>query len=612
MNWSKKVTIYPSWHSKTETERKEQSLIEKKINLKTQKELEDELPPLPKNRIEWEYYCRPKIKGEKNRLKYLPMLKAIVLDQHPFVMGVIGRQWGKTATLIGSDLAYNATINYDYDQLYLNFKEPNLKTFSENKFRQDVFGTWPLSKYIRSSQGKLGSMERVTMRTRSIIDMLLPGPDWQNVQGKSPKKMMVDESQDHDWQGFQNAREAQADVFGDVSIFGVGGYQDTEYHNIWKTTDQREYQFKRSENYLGYPDMSWRADLEFNDEGLIYDDYMIDVLDGEYIPEAPKNFARHGYHLSQLQNPRIPLTIEDAITKYHTSPEFSIEWKEKQDPNFNSILFRRNVLGEFVEGELKPITTKDVMALFDPNLSLTKAVDVDFEAGPVIASFDWGGGGKTIPWIMQYIDEKAPIAKLLWTEKIETADTDEQWEICKNLCDAYQPDLISIDAGGAPDRVQKMQKRYGNRSRRITYHARPENPLPTPQELLKQDREMRYVIDRTFAMDRVIELIKHKHKDQDFISNRIILPGANKEELKWVVKQFVAIEGEYAKLKSTGQTYIRYIHPDSMPDDAFQSCVYNHVGFDIWRGNQGGHYGGSFKTGSDDSSYPTKTRFDYL
>jgi len=568
---------------KLRRKKQEVTQLAKKINLKSQNELEIELPPLPKDRLEWEYYCRPKIKGLPNRLRYLPMLKSIVQDQHPFRMGVIARQWFKT-TMIGSDLAYDATTHYDYDQVYLNFKEPNLKTFSENKFRQDVFGTWPLSKYIKSASGRLGSMERVVTNTRSIIDMMLPGPEWQNIQGKSPMKMKVDEAQDHDWNGFQNARDAQSDTFGDIDIWGVGGFVDTEYYNIWKTTDQREWIFRRRENYMKYPDMSWRADLEYNSDGLIYDDYLSDVLDGEYNPQVPKNFSRHGYHLSQLQNPRIPLTMESAIADYKISPEFSIEWKEKKDPNFNLILFRRNILGEFVEGELKPITTKDMLALFDKTVSLTKAEDVDHDAGPVFVGTDIGGPGKTIVWIWQCLDQKAPIFKLLWAEKIETGDTDEQIEIVSNLIDAYEADHIGIDAGGGSSRTQAVQKRYASRSTRITYQVRPEKPMPTREELLKQQSELRYVIDRTFSIDRIIDLIKHPFKDGDFITNRIILPGADYEKLKWIIKQFVALEGEMANLKSTGQQYIKYVHQDSQPDDALQACNYAYIAYDLWDG----------------------------
>lgn len=577
----KKPIVYRHLAVSSLQKRREQIAIERLINTRTQAELEGELPTLPTDRVQWEYHCRKLIKGEPNRLKYLPMLVDVVEDKHPFKFLLWGRQWGKT-TMLASDLAYAATINYDYDQTYFNFKLDALRTFSNNKFRQDVFGTEPLSKYLKSIGSNIGAANKVETQTRSIIDMLLPGAKWENSQGKSNKRMVIDEGQDHNWEYFQNARETQSDTMGDTVIAGIGGFVDTDYYNLWKSTNQMKYIYKRGENYLGYENMSWRSDLEFNGDGLVYGDYMIDIQDGKWIPDEAKNYARHGYYLPQTFNPRIPLTIQDAIEKYHVSPEWSIEYK-LNDPNYTQIEFRRNVLAEFVEGELKPITTQDMLNLFDKTQSLTKADDVDHKAGDIIVGIDWGGGGKTILWIWQCIDEKAPIFKLLWVEKVETNDTKEQEEICINLIDAYEADFICIDAGGAPDRVQAIQSRYGTRSARVTYQVRPEKPIPTSEEMTKQESELRYVIDRTFSINRIIDLIKHPYIEKDFTSNRIILPGADYESIKWIVKQFVALEGEKANLKSTGQTYIKYIHKDSEPDDALQACNYAFIGWDLWR-----------------------------
>ena len=601
MNWNKKIIIYQSWHERNEAYQKEQALIKKQINQKSQKELEDELPLLPKDRVQWEYHCRPLIKGEPNRLKFMPMLQDVVKDNHPFKFLLWGRQWGKT-TMIASDLAFAATTNYDYDQTYFNFKLDALRTFSNNKFRQDVFGTEPLARYIKTTGSNYGSMNKVETYTRSIIDMLLPGPDWQNSQGKSNKRMVVDEGQDHNWDGFQNARETQADTMGDTIIAGIGGYTDTPYYNLWKSTNQMQFLFKRGENYLGYENMSWRADLEFDSEGLVYGDYLLDIQDGKWTPDAPELFARHGYYLPQTQNLRIPLTINDAIEKYRVSPEWSIEYKLK-DVNYTNLEYRRNVLAKFVEGELKPITTKDMLNLFDNTLSLTTSENVDYEAGPIIIGIDWGGGGKTVVWIWQCIDGAAPIFKLLWVEKIETNDTKEQEQICFNLIDAYEADHIQIDAGGAPDRVQAIQKRYGNRSSRTTYNVRPEMPLPTKKEYRKYKKEMRYVIDRTFSINRIIDLIKHPHIDGEFVSNRMVLPGADYETIKWIVRQFVALEGEKTFLKSTGQQYIRYIHQDSEPDDALHACNYAFIGWDNYRNKNTKHYNVNIDYSHDDTSF---------
>lgn len=599
----KKPIIYKHLAASSLQQRRDRLLIEKLINTRTQAELEGDLPTLPTDRMQWEYHCRPIIKGEPNRLKYLPMLVDVVEDKHPYKFLLWGRQWGKT-TMLASDLAYYATTNFDFDQVYFNFKLDALRTFSNNKFRQDVFGKEPLSHYLKSIGSNIGAANKIETQTRCIIDMLLPGDQWENSQGKSNKRVVIDEGQDHNWENFSNLEETQSDTMGDMVVAGVGGWVDSAYYNMWKATNQMSWKYKRGENYLGYENMSWRGDLEFNSEGLVYGDYMIDIQDGKWIPQAPKNFSQHGYHLPQTYNPRIPLTISDAIEKYHVAPKWSIEYKLK-NLNYTQVEFRRNVLAEFVEGELKPITTKDMLKLFDNTLSLTKSDDVDYNAGPVIIGIDWGGGGKTIIWIWQCIDDKAPIFKLLWVEKLDTADTDEQWEMVKNLCDAYEPDFISIDAGGASDRVQRTQKRYGNRSRRISYHPRPEAPLPSVKEEVAQSIELRYVIDRTFSINRIIDLIKHPYKEVGFTSNRMILPGADYDKIKWIIPQFVALEGEYAKLKSTGQTYIKYTHQDSKPDDALQACNYAFIGWDIYHSKGTGHVGGKIDlTRKPKSFYP--------
>ncbi len=586
MGVPKKISVRPFKEAEQSQITRDAKRIKDQLGYRSDKEIIEELPLLPIDRLEWEIHCRPFIKGEKNRLPYLPMMREAILDQHPFKHYFWARQWGKT-TEIGSDLAYAASIHNDYDQGYFNFKQDNLRTFSENKFRQDIFGKDPLAKYV-SGISKLGAMNRVVLKTRSIIDILLPGEMWENALGKSLKRMVIDEGQDIDWEGFFNARETQADTMGDLIVAGVGGFTDTAYHRMWLSTNQMEWEFKFGEPYKGYENMSWRRELEercFNSKGLEYDEELEEVLAGKWIPKVPQHYSRHGYHLSQLQNPKIPLTIQDAVEIYHVSPEWSIEWK-KSNPDITSIEFRRNVMAEFVEGELKPITTKMMLALFDKTVGLTRAEDVDHQAGRVYIGIDWGGGGKTIVWIWQCIDEAGPIFKLLWVEKIETDDVEVQKDFCINLIDAYEGDQIVVDAGGGTRQVQALQIRYGRRCIKNSYHPRPERPLPTQKELVIFNREMRYVIDRTFSIDRVIDLIKHPYKYGDFVSNRIILPGKDYDEVKWIVRQFVALEGSKEKLKNTGQMYIKYTHKDIEPDDALQACNYSFIAWDIGHGGR--------------------------
>ena len=587
----KKVLPYPILANKKKIAAREQAAVEKALNMHSEQEM-DELPILPRDRMEWEYYCRPIIKGVKNRLKYRPMIKKAVLDKHPFKFLLWARQWGKT-TVIGTDLAYFASINYDYDQSYFNFKDANLKTFSENKFRQDIFGHEPLSKFV-AGISKLGSTNRLSLKTRSIIDIILPGEGWSNAQGKSLRRMVIDEGQDHNWDKFNNARQTQADTMGDTIIAGVGGFKSTKYDNLWKTTNQMEYIFKRGENYLGYENNSWRADLEFNSEGLIEDDYLIDVLDGEYIPKAPQNFSRHGYHLSQIANPRIPITIEDAITKYKVSPEWSIQWQIEQDPFYDPLEFERNNLAEMVQGDEKPFTEEIMLKLVDKNLSFVPSDKVDHELGDVYVGADWGGGPKTVVWVMQCINNVGPVFRLLFAAKLAGQTSDEQYHTVRKIIDAYDARQAVVDSGGGTHQVEQLTRYFGNRCHRNIYRARPELPKPTPKEMSELRRKNVYQIDKTYSIDAIANLVKIPFARDGISTPRIILPGADYPKIRWIVEQFVNEQVELVAMGINKQPQRRYFVKDQKlePDDALQACNYARIAWMISQGRGSGHAGG--------------------
>lgn len=540
------------------------------------------LPDIPADRIAWELNCRPTIKGEPNRIQYMPMLKEIMLDPHPYKIEILARQWGKT-TGFASELGYRASTNSDYDQTYVNFELESLKTFSDNKFRKDVFAQYPLSEYIEGIS-KWGSMTKVSLKTRSTIDMVTALNRWRHLQGKSNRTLIVDEGQDIDWTDFDNARETLADTMGDLIIGGIGGYVDTQYHRMWLSSNQMEWQFDRGEPYKGYENMSWRRELEeacFDKNGIVYNDAMKEILTGKWVAQAPKNYAIHGYTLPQTLNPRIPLTRRDATELYHVPESYSIEAK-KEDPDTTTNNFLRNVMAQFVEGELKPITTQMMLALFDKNVGLTRAEDVDHKAGNVYIGIDFGGGGKTIIWIWQCLDDKGPVFKLLWVEKVESNDFAKQTEVAINLINAYEATKVVADANPA-QQCQPIQRYFGRRVVRNSYQVRPEKPIPTRVEMQKLRREMRYLIDRTFSIDRIIDLIKVGFKDREVFTPRMILPGKDFDKVKWIIPQFVSIQGEQANLKSTGQTYIKYTHKDSEPDDALQACNYAYIAWYLGR-----------------------------
>jgi len=562
------------------------------------------LPKLEQSFIPWNLQCRPVIKGEPNRLKYLPMILEVAKDVHPFIMLLWARQFGKT-THFASVLGHGASTNNNYDQTYINFELEALKTFSDNKFRKDVFQNYPLSEYIQGIS-KWGSMTKVSLKTGSTVDMITSLHNWGHAQGKSNQKIVIDEGQDHDWTGWHNLRETQADTMGDTLIGGIGGYLDTQYHRIWKSTNQMEWKYEHGEEYKGYPNMSWRRELErncFDEKGIVYDQAMLDALQGKWKPQVPRNFSRHGYHLTQLQNPRIPLLEVDAIELYHVPPEFSIEAKLK-DPDYTQSEFRRYVLAEFVAGDEKPITEETMYKLIDKTIGFTPSNRVDHDLGDVFVGADWGGGPKNVVWVMQCLDNDLPIFKLLFAAKLAGQTSDEKYQTVRNVIEAYGAKQAVVDALGDTHPVEQLQKYFGQRCIRNFYISRPARPVMfTKAEKRKLNKHNLYEIDKTYSLDVIVDLIKIHSP----IGPRLILPGRNFSEIEWIIKQFVNEQVEFF-LTPGRQQQRRYYTPDPKlnPDDALHACNYARIAWFISR-TKGGHFGGAIENVPEDD-----TTLDFL
>jgi len=305
----------------------------------------------------------------------------------------------------------------------------------------------------------------------------------------------------------------------------------------------------------------------------VWGDYLIDLLRGRWEPKAPQNWMRHGYHLSQEMFPNIPLFIKDAVEKYKVAEDKSIEWKRI---NYPASFYQRHVLANFVKGATKPFTKEALLKIIDRNLSFTRPEDVDHKLGRVYASADWGGGGSayTVPLVAQCLHPKAPVFKVLYIDRMDEANVEKQADRFINICDVYEVDKITIDAGGGPRQAQKVETTFADRCTKISYITRPDVPLPRESEMDKLDKENRFIIDRTYSFDRLKGLIEDPFLYKNMAFPRIILPGADMEKIGWVIDHFEAVEGEIIKLKNTGQDYIRYIHDPGKPDDAVHSFNY--------------------------------------
>ncbi|MCA9828539.1 MAG: hypothetical protein KC444_09190, partial [Nitrosopumilus sp.] len=236
--------------------------------------------------------------------------------------------------------------------------------------------------------------------------------------------------------------------------------------------------------------------------------------------------------------------------------------------------FARHVMAQFVEGDVKPITDSMMFKLYDRTRSYLQPEQVDRSLGDIFIGVDWGGGGKTIVWVTQFVADKMIILNV---ERVETSDLDRQVNIVQSHIDAYNPKQVVVDAGGGTYQVQTLESRYANLIRKNSYNIRPERPMPTKKEEKKLRKENRYTIDRTFSLDRVINRLAN---------GNMVIPAATDKDRQisdWIVEDFTNVEVELVKLKSTGQTYRRFFNPIGRPSDALHSCNYNEIAHDISR-----------------------------
>jgi len=506
------------------------------------------------------------------------MWHAIYRDEHPVIVLDMARQEGKT-TYGGGRLAYYGTKVHT-KSVYVTFEDESLRSFSNDKYRGSILHTDnpELYKIVKGADSGKGAMSRVEFLTNSSTSLVTHANDFHHVEGKSADFIFYDEIQNLNLAALMKAKESQAWTKGKELYAGIGGFIGTEHHKLWLSTNQMEWHYNKE---------NWRDGLEYNPEGFVWGEYLIDLLSGEWIAKAPNNWTRHGYHLPQEMFPNIPLTIHDAVHKYKVSEERSVEWKRL---NYPANFYQRHVLANFVKGAVKPFTKEALFKLIDRNLSFTRPEDVDRKLGKVYASTDWGGGGRafTVPLIVQCLHPKAPVFKVLYIDRMDEANVEKQADRFINICDAYEVDKITIDAGGGPRQAQKVETTFADRCTKITYITRPDVPLPREGELPKLREENRYIIDRTYSIDRLKGLVDDPYLQGKYAFPRIILPGADLEKISWVIEHFEAVEGEIVKLKSTGQDYIKYTHDPGKPDDAVHAFNYMWIGQmidqdqDIW------------------------------
>jgi hypothetical protein len=539
------------------------------------KSVTQELPKISPRLKEFCIEARPTIEGRTNLLKYFPFLQRLYEDEWVKIMIVFGRQMGKS-TYDATRLGHFALTHPNSKSTFITHEDEALSVFSYEKFRDAFWMESPVAReYIKGST--YGSVSFISTKINSSVRLVTDAHNFKHIEGKSSDLSIWDEVNHQDLAALARAKEAQSFTMGAEVYTGIGGFLETEYHHIWESTDQRKWNYSKP---------TWRDKLEFRKSGtnrLVYDDYMLDVCDGFWRALKPENNSFHGYQMSQLDAPWIPLTKKDAVELYGLPEDRSIEWKRE---NYSSVDYVQHVEAGFIQGDVKPITRGMLLKCYDRTLSFLYPDEVDLSLGDVYIGVDWGGGSKTICWIWQLIDKSGPKFRLLWAEKLEETDVERQYRIISNYLESYKARSVVVDAGGGAFQVQQLQKKYGPKVIRTTYLTRPENPLPRGTEEKTLRKENRYQLDRTFSLDRIVNLYEQQ---------KIILPAEDEEKLGWIIEQLCNTEIELVKLKSTGQNYRRYLNDPARPTDALHANNYAYIAYDMGKSREVG--GGKMRTG---------------
>ena len=407
---------------------------------------------VPDNLLDFIKEYRPRIGRKPLNFDKDPFWREPLLDDHLHVTFVNGRQTYKT-TNSSSLIAWIALNKPGSEVTYVADDDNHRSAFSEQRLRQETFLANPkMARYMPHGKANVG---RIKLLNGSVIYLVTDENKYHAVEGKSNQVLILDEAQAQDVGFLPVAMYSLSKTHGRFYCFGIGGEAGSDYYKMWKRTDQREWT---------YDDPNWRDKLEFDAFGEISNpQYELDnILAGKWVAQNPKNTEYRGYHFPQSMFPHIPLTINDAVTKYHVQPELSIEYQERHYPRS---MFLSHCCGEFYKAERRPITPDMVEKCYVNYLTLLKAHEVtDLKAlyGNEIHVFggvDFGSGpaaSKTVISIMIHW-RKSNRYQLAWIDPRPAEHPMDQARAIAGTFLDYGIDYAVGDWGYGQDQVPIIQ-----------------------------------------------------------------------------------------------------------------------------------------------------------
>jgi len=511
------------------------------------------LPSLPDNILDWIKAARPKVAGQKRDFSLEPFWVDVYEDEHPNIMIVNGRQTFKT-TFCTDVLAWYSTTNPSSEISYVVDNDTHLSAFSKQRLRRGTLIQNPILKeFLPHGRANVGE---ISLRNDSIIYLLTDENQYSKVESRSNKILILDEAQYQEIQFLPRALYTLTQTRGRLYILGIGGEAGSEYHKLWNRTDQRQWIYKNK---------NWRDKLRFDSQGNIVNEHPENILAGRWVPQKPENDAYRGYHMSQEIFARIPLTIHDAVNKYHMQPGLSIEYQQK---HYSNSIFVSHTLGEFYKADRRPITPEMVQACYANWLGLLKAEEVkSFKETfgneiRIVMGVDFGSGPAASQTVASIIIHwrKSHRYQLVWIDPRPQEHQLDQSRYLAELGNSYGVDFGVGDLGYGQNQVKLIQdggrdskdnkfKGLGKRRfvgcRTIGDETKPK--LEFIQETDEHGTQLgRIQIDKTTNIQKFVDFVgsyvSHpKRPDEKWKRPKFIIPMKNDYETDWLLDDFCAI-----------------------------------------------------------------------
>jgi len=421
-------------------------------------------------------------------------------------------------------LLYNLDRNPFTVGLYMSDRQDHVSIFS--KLRLHSWGI-EQSDYLKSKAVKMkeGNIGWQPFTNGAHLWMFSGWGDFEAARSIPVDFAVVDEVQSMNVEALPVLEESMSKSrFKRLRVIGTGSDYEDGWFKKWHTGDQRKWNKESN---------TWIAGKTENE-----------------------SYA-HSYHITQ------------EMASWITPEEIEVK-RQKYTPR----RFQNEVYGWWHKGARKPLLEAEMRFLFDRTLHLLTPEDVNYTLGDLYMGVDWGGGTKayTIPWIWQCLDNDIPRFRLVYISKIEERSTEKQAEMIANLIDAYHLKQGVMDAGGGTYQVQRLEEMYPNHMMKCNYTQRPQDPFESI------DAENRIVVDRTWVIESIIDLITRPQSDMLHPQGvpRIFIPAADLEKVEWIIDHFTCIEGVTTTMGS-GATYVKYEHPEELPDDALHACNYAYL-----------------------------------